>query len=336
VIPKRPKSAFTLVELLVVIAIIGILVALLLPAIQAAREAARRGQCTNNLKQLGIAIQNYHDTYQQLPIGSHSCCWGTWAMSILPFIEERQLGERYTWLPKGSTIYDVPGYTYDSDQPSHNPPIQNLAVVKTRIASMTCPSDVPQVTVSTTADGQPSKATPGLPLHNYVANYGNTNHQGFDYLLPNSPDYVKYLGSPFLGYDGAPTDEHSVKFRQISDGLSKTMAFAETVQGEGGDLRGLIWWGWSAGFESFFTPNASDTDRMYGVPYCQQVGANPPCAYQSVKDRTKAGARSRHPGGVNVALLDGSVQYVSDNVDLAVWRGASTTQGEEAYGALTP
>ena len=97
---KRSKSAFTLVELLVVIAIIGILVALLLPAIQAAREAARRGQCTNNLKQLGIAIQNYHDTYQQLPIGSHSCCWGTWAMSILPFIEERQLGESIRGFPR--------------------------------------------------------------------------------------------------------------------------------------------------------------------------------------------------------------------------------------------
>ena len=121
---------------------------------------------------------------------------------------------------------------------------------------MTCPSDVQQVTVSTTADGQPSKATPGLPLHNYAANYGNTNHFGVDYKRPTNVDYVKYLGSPFLGYDGVPTDEHNVKFRQISDGLSKTMAFAETVQGEGGDLRGLIWWGWSAGFETFLTPNA--------------------------------------------------------------------------------
>ena len=97
---RKDNRAFTLVELLVVIAIIGILVALLLPAIQAAREAARRSQCTNNLKQLGIAIHNYHDTYKQLPVGNHSCCWGTWQMSILPFIEERQLGEMYTWMPK--------------------------------------------------------------------------------------------------------------------------------------------------------------------------------------------------------------------------------------------
>ena len=97
---RNRNRAFTLVELLVVIAIIGILVALLLPAIQAAREAARRSQCVNNLKQLGIALQNYHDTYKQLPVGNHSCCWGTWQMSILGFIEEQQLADMYTWMPK--------------------------------------------------------------------------------------------------------------------------------------------------------------------------------------------------------------------------------------------
>src|SRR5450432_3245114 len=131
----RKNRAFTLVELLVVIAIIGILVALLLPAIQAAREAARRSQCVNNLKQVSLAMHNYHDTYQTLPPGNHSCCWGTWQVSILAFIEERQLGEMYTWLPKeiaGSPVlfYDY-DYSYMSELPSHNPPIKNLDVVKT-------------------------------------------------------------------------------------------------------------------------------------------------------------------------------------------------------------
>ena len=97
---KRNIRGFTLVELLVVIAIIGILVALLLPAIQAAREAARRSQCVNNLKQLGVAFQNYHDTYKQLPIGAYSCCWGTWQMAILPFLEEQELADLYQFLPK--------------------------------------------------------------------------------------------------------------------------------------------------------------------------------------------------------------------------------------------
>src|SRR5262245_10157893 len=96
-VSERKRSAFTLVELLVVIAIIGILVALLLPAIQAAREAARRSQCVNNLKQLGVALQNYQDVNKRLPVGSHSCCWGTWQMAILGFIEEQQLADMYTW-----------------------------------------------------------------------------------------------------------------------------------------------------------------------------------------------------------------------------------------------
>src|SRR3954451_10032584 len=96
----RKKLAFTLVELLVVIAIIGVLVALLLPAVQAARESARRSQCTNNLKQLGVAMQNYHDAKRQLPLGNISCCWGTWQMLILPYIEQQQLGALYQFMPK--------------------------------------------------------------------------------------------------------------------------------------------------------------------------------------------------------------------------------------------
>jgi prepilin-type N-terminal cleavage/methylation domain-containing protein/prepilin-type processing-associated H-X9-DG protein len=320
------KRGFTLVELLVVIAIIGILVALLLPAIQAAREAARRAQCVNNLKQLGIAINNYHDTYKQLPIGNHSCCCGTWMMSILSFIEERQLGDLYTWMPKDSSSYPITVYSYDSDK---TPAAMNLQVVKTRIATLTCPSDTPQVT---TGD---NGAKPGITLHNYAANYGNTSHVGISCPGTLSATCVKYLGSPFIGYDGIPSDERLVNFRKITDGLSKTMVFAETVQGEGGDLRGLTWWGWSAGFESFATPNGNDPDYMQQNFYCVQTGANPPCQPAS-GPKFGAIARSRHPGGVNVAMCDGSVQFVVDGVDFATWQAASTTQGSEAYGGLTP
>src|SRR5262249_40744593 len=99
----KKNRGFTLVELLVVIAIIGILVALLLPAIQAAREAARRAQCVNNMKQLGVAMQNYHDVRKKLPLGSWSCCWGTWQMYILPYIEEQQLFDMYQWSPNIKT-----------------------------------------------------------------------------------------------------------------------------------------------------------------------------------------------------------------------------------------
>jgi prepilin-type N-terminal cleavage/methylation domain-containing protein/prepilin-type processing-associated H-X9-DG protein len=334
----RNNRAFTLVELLVVIAIIGILVALLLPAIQAAREAARRSQCVNNLKQLGIAMHNYHDTYKTLPAGNHSCCWGTWQVSILTFIEERQLGEMYTWMPKEiggvpATTYDY-DYTYDSELPSHNPPIRNQEVTKKRIASLTCPSDAPQVSQGT-SKGVADGITPGITYHNYVANFGNTNHLGVDNGFKNTPAYVQYLGSPFVGDDQNLVPKGVCKFRQITDGLSKTLMFSETVQGEDDDLRGFTWWGWSAGFETFFSPNASDPDILYGAKYCNATGLNPPCTGNSAAV-VKAGARSHHPGGVNTAMCDGSVQYVVDDIDLTVWRAASTTQGGEAYGALTP
>src|SRR3954465_3121753 len=150
---KRVARGFTLVELLVVIAIIGILVALLLPAIQAAREAARRSQCVNNMKQLGVAMQNYHDVHKKLPMGSWTCCYGTWQMAILPFIEEQQLADIYQWSPNIRTgnfdlDYEKGYYYFDDDDVNgmtHTPRVHNLQVIKHRIATLTCPSDVPQV-----------------------------------------------------------------------------------------------------------------------------------------------------------------------------------------------
>lgn len=327
---KTTSRGFTLVELLVVIAIIGILVALLLPAIQAAREAARRAQCVNNLKQLGVAMHNYHDTYKELPPGSISCCWGTWQMFILPFLEEQQLGDLYEFLPKTATGHD-PDYAYYSLLLSHNPPIRNLEVVRTRIATLTCPSDEPQIDV-----GDSTRTGSFATFHNYVANYGNTNHIGWDYLVPSKPAYVKYLGSPFVGEDSKVEGPPRTKFKKIVDGLSKTFIASETVQGRDGDLRGFTWWGWSAAFETFATPNASDPDVLQQAAYCKPNDPNPPCTGQAGGSLFRATARSRHPGGVNAAMCDGSVQFVVDNVDLATWRAASTAKGEEVYSGLIP
>ena len=156
---QKMHNGFTLVELLVVIAIIGILVALLLPAIQAAREAARRAQCVNNLKQVGVAMQNYHDVHKTLPMGSYSCCFGTWQMAILPFIEEQQLADLYTWNPKDLDHFDFT-YSYYSELPTHTPPIRNLEVVKSHIAALTCPSDEAQI-ITENASGSSDPATCG-------------------------------------------------------------------------------------------------------------------------------------------------------------------------------
>ncbi|MCA9162317.1 MAG: DUF1559 domain-containing protein, partial [Planctomycetales bacterium] len=136
---RKRQHAFTLVELLVVIAIIGVLVAMLLPAVQAAREAARRSSCSNNMKQLGLALHNYHDTYKALPAGawmfnaagagSTSCTTGNgrrapWTVSILPFIEQ-------------NNIYDKVDFTKSWDNGVHS------ALRTTHIEAFKCPSDVP-------------------------------------------------------------------------------------------------------------------------------------------------------------------------------------------------
>src|SRR5688572_12255655 len=93
--PFRGARGFTLVELLVVIAIIGILIALLLPAVQSAREAARRAHCTNNLKQLGLAVHNYGQTHKAFPIGGWDCCYGTWLLAVLPYVEMAHVYQQY-------------------------------------------------------------------------------------------------------------------------------------------------------------------------------------------------------------------------------------------------
>src|SRR4051812_12674060 len=328
---KRVARGFTLVELLVVIAIIGILVALLLPAIQAAREAARRSQCVNNMKQLGIAMQNYHDVHKKLPMGSWTCCYGTWQMSILPFIEEQQLADIYQWSPNIATgrfdlDYD-PDYQYFTDKPTHSPPIHNLDVIKHRIETLTCPSDERQV-ITGNSVGLPAGAT----YHSYVANYGNNNHTGTSPLLA-TPAFPKYGGSPFIGYDPGPPVDKRVPFKLIVDGLSKTLMFSETIQGRDNDLRGFTWWGWSAGFETIGTPNSNDLDYLQQLPYCQR-NSNPPCDAATGAHPVSALARSHHPGGVNVVMCDASVQFVVDDVDLTAWRAASTTKGQEVYQGL--
>jgi type II secretory pathway pseudopilin PulG len=311
------------VELLVVIAIIGVLVALLLPAVQAARESGRRSQCGNNLRQLGVAMQNYHETYQQLPPGARSCCWGTWQLEVLPFLEQQQLAAWYTPLPRTEKTFKN-AYRYDSLDASHSPPIRNLDVVKVRISTLTCPSDEPQI------DSR------SVTFHNYVVNFGNTNHIGWDHGLL-TPDFVKYAGSPFVGDDWNVKHQRIVSFREITDGLSNTLMASETVQGQGGDLRGYTWWGWAAGFETLAVPNASDPDVMQQLQYCNPlVEANPPCAGQTGGNLFRAAARSRHVGGVNVVMCDSAVRFIGDDVDLATWRAASTTQGDDVLAGLTP
>ncbi len=313
---KKPRG-FTLVELLVVIAIIGILIALLLPAVQAAREAARRMQCSNNLKQLSLAMHNYHGTYNCLPVGAYGCCWGTWMTSLLPYIEQ---GARSSQWESGKT--------YSSQD--------NQIVTKDRIPACTCPSDQPVE----------HPEWHNVTCHNYVANFGNTGYAGvFGQEVKVVPQVgnVSFEGAPFMmsiqcvlsstnpGYYDCPGP--TAKFRDISDGLSKTLLLSETVQGQGtSDLRGFTWWGNATWFHTYLGPNSAQPDVMELGNYCDSEH-NPPCIgpHSPTMPMTMA-ARSRHPGGVQAGLCDGSVRFFDDNVNTDLWRGLGTSRGGETLG----
>jgi prepilin-type N-terminal cleavage/methylation domain-containing protein/prepilin-type processing-associated H-X9-DG protein len=300
---------FTLIELLVVIAIIGVLAALLLPAVQASREAARRSQCLNHLKQQALAMHSFHEARRSLPPGLHDCCWGTWQVAVLPYLEETALFDLYVNFGGAS------GITY------HVAPNINNVTTK-RIATATCPSS--QLGSFAWAGGAMSK-------HNYVVNYGNTG-------LLNVASAVNYTVAPSLPgvqFQGAPFESRKkIPFGLITDGLSNTLLLSEMIQTESPDVRGLTWWGDNAGFSTYLPPNSSQPDAMVLASYCQYPFANnPPCTQISTSLPSMYAARSQHPGGVNVALCDGSATFVSDEIDVTIWRALSTTRGGELIGS---
>lgn len=287
------KRGFTLVELLVVIAIIGVLVGLLLPAVQAAREAARRMQCSNNLKQLGIAMHNYHDTHNRFPSGRAGCCSGTWQVLVMPFIELQNVSDLYVdW---GNTS----GARY-----SHEPNTTN--VTTRRYAAFSCPSD------------QENAPTGGMTNHNYAVNYGNTG-----YAQQSDLNGVRFGGAPF-----SLDLSKQFGFHSVQDGTSNTLLMAEVRQGQGRDLRGFTWWGDASGFEAYLAPNSVLPDRIYSDSYCNEIRGMP-CDVSTTTNPTMFAARSQHPGVVQVVNCDGSVQAVSETIDLIAWRAKSTTQGGE-------
>lgn len=298
------RRGFTLVELLVVIAIIGILVALLLPAIQAAREAARRMSCGNNLKQIGVAMHNYHDTFGVLPPGCYGCCWGTWQIAIQPFVENNSTYELYNHNGK----YDIPDSSY-----RYNGSKNRTAVTK-RLETHTCPSD------------QSNAPFSGIHNHNYAVNFGNTG-----YGQQANLNGVIFREAPFRYIGNNQGRSRYRDLASIIDGTSNTLLVAEVLQGQGRDLRGFAWWGDASEFTTYLAPNSPLPDRIYTSYYCNnQPDLNLPCAVSSGSNPTMFASRSRHPGGVQVAMCDGSVRFVTDTIELNVWRGISTSQGKEA------
>ncbi len=286
-------GGFTLVELLVVIAIIGVLVGLLLPAVQAAREAARRMQCSNNFKQLGLAVHNYESTYRRLPSGWVSSTvdgdpgWG-WATALLPFME-------------GNTIYQQ----IDIRRPIADP--LHVTVRKMTVPSFICPSD-PFPSIFEIGEGSGhghGHPNPGDPPESV-----DEGHKLFEIGKSN---YVGMFGTfeledaPFNG-DGVFFGNSRTRFRDIRDGLSNTLMVGE----RDGRLGGSVWHG-------FVSEANEPAARVVGV--ADHAPNHPGGHFEDF--------RSYHTGGVNFLRADGSTRMYSQTMDQAVYQAMATVAGGE-------
>jgi len=309
----RRLRGFTLVELLAVIAIIGTLVGLLLPAVQSAREASRLATCSNNLKQIGVAMHTYHDAQKTLPPGFAQGGYGTWFPLVMPFIEEA----------RASTLWQGWGNTYYDYQASY------VSFGQMRFSSFSCPSDTPAT----------CKLGSNLwTKHNYVTNNGNTATNNANsttgQTMTQSLNGVTFGGAPFVVVDHNKGIRPGVAFKQVIDGLSKTLMASETIQGKETstkiDVRGIVFWGNGSGFTAYSTPNTSDPDLYWDSSACNVLFPdNPPCGGLSASNPGRQSARSRHRGGVNAVMCDGAVRFFENGIFVDTWRALSTTQGGE-------
>ena len=320
---KRQRPGFTLIELLVVIAIIALLAGLLLPAVQASREAARRAQCANHLKQIALGMQQYHDIQGTLPPGKKGCCWGTWLIFVLPQVEQQALFNAYNFAGNNR-----PGQPVGFDLDLRYFGVANRTVTSTRLDVYLCPSDGTNAPVEVAVGG----GTLACTSQNYAGNFGNTFQIQTD--LPG----VRFGGAPFADA-GSPLADQSlparptVNLRELTDGTSGTLLLSEVVVGQGADLRGFSWWGDAAGFETHLTPNSTEPDVLADADYCLNRPPNPPCAGRTPQILDVYAARSRHPGGVNCAFADGSIHFLKNSIQPAVWQSLSTTHGNEVIAS---
>lgn len=322
------RRGFTLVELLVVIAIIGILIALLLPAVQAAREAARRSQCTNNLKQLALAFHNYHDVYKVFPAYQYMntpTTWNSWRghgalTMILPFIEQRalydQIDFRFEW------------DNNDESSIANASPPTNFWISQRKIQAFICPSDTP---------------------------FPDRNYGGNNYMVNGGSRWQHYSTGAPVPASGAFCRRVETGMNEIIDGTSNVVMLSEHLVGDNNnsfltwrrDFTGMAAPGWdqfptqadveaagttcdanatsfqqsnagrqwSASFPGFIEFNTVAPPNWKHITCCENQGFGYACDRNGIVP-----AKSLHPGGVNVAACDGSVKFVSDTVDLTTWQ----------------
>ncbi|WP_425399872.1 DUF1559 domain-containing protein [Aeoliella sp.] len=307
------RSAFTLVELLVVIAVIGILVALLLPAVQAAREAARRAQCLNNLKQVGLGCQMHVDTYKHFPKASTEI-GASYAFQILPFIEQQAL-------------YDSFDQTLDSIFHSGNRPAWESSVPTTR-----CPSQQKDEATWINARNESlNVAIHQIDELNWRSHYLAVLGAKDDCPPPRGAIYGRNDvvcegnagGYAVSGILIPPVQD--VSFRQIVDGASNTFLVGELS--------------WDSGGNRTWVVGSLSTASNHNYEWITYGGRNMrrPLNTQAFKrgvsgsPANDVGFGSLHPGGANFALADGSSRFVSENVELAVLKAASTRAHQEVF-----
>lgn len=309
----KSSRGFTLIELLVVIAIIAILIALLLPAVQQAREAARRTQCRNNLKQLGIALHNYHDVHQCFPFGHEGTNKSFSAFSmLLPFVEQGNVYSRID--------FNVPIMHANND-----------AARLVELPAFRCPSDL-------------ANALPAIGgATNYMMNKGSS----VLWAHPTGPNAI------FTPQNGVMFHGSRIRIADITDGTSNTAAVSERILADGNNgivspIADVFFSPASptTADEAIQICNAVDITNLanqfplfMGAPW---INGQHTYLHTNVPNRRSCGfflinratmpPSSRHTGGVHLLLCDGSARFVSDSIDLGTWRSLGTRAGNEVLG----
>lgn len=323
----RPRRAFTLIELLVAISIIALLIALLLPAIMQAREAARRTQCRNNLKQIGLALHNYHAAHKSFPIGarSQSGFGPSWFVGILPFIDQANL---YQQFDHGSIQNGFPIFPW-----AINGPLLDGVIIQV----LRCPS-------SPLGETHPM----GFNRHmqpSYVGISGASNEDGF------SAKRVSFCCAPIsppdgiLSADGILVPNSNIKERDIKDGTSNTIVVGEASNfvldnnGNKQHVGGAFPYSWITGTSGEGTPpnyepnNLSFPAASYNIT---TIRYSPNSSYDQPGVRNNHGPNnplaSAHEGGVMILLADGSSRFISENISLITLKQLAVRDDGQSIG----
>jgi prepilin-type N-terminal cleavage/methylation domain-containing protein/prepilin-type processing-associated H-X9-DG protein len=367
--PIRHRG-FTLIELLVVIAIIAVLIALLLPAVQSAREAARRIQCNNNLKQIGLALHNYHSSNNTFPLG-RSCTGQGTTPAVAPNCnvwDGFSAQALFLSAMEQNTIYNALNFSLETTMPD------NSTGIVTKINSFICPSDpnagsgsigsvwsvdadfsnINSYNASTGTTYVPNDNSQGgtssTGLFSYSYSYGiqsctdgTSNTIAFSESLVGAPPFTAVRGNGVGGSNGNPTwgnlgsppvtDVYGNQAQVLADlqGCNVAWQSAQVIY----NTRGYIWGLGSTGFTMFNTvvpPNS----KQYPWNTCSFIGGGSggvPSWPNAANAANFSNASSNHPGGVNVGFGDGSVRFVKDSISMNIWWGLGTRNGGEVISS---